>query len=160
MKQTYSYLFAVCPDTCFTGSIFSIAMIDLALYRCRIGLFCAGAGGRVGDKIKDQGKHKYHKPSVFSPTNRPQSTKFNTYSHSSMELEENIVHSNSYFMHNNLYLCIILIFMLITSSFVCSPTFKISHNICPGVVYLKWDLSFITISQIKIGFFTWCFMFS
>ena len=129
-------------------------MIDLAVYRYRIGIFGGGQGGGLGGKIKDQGKHKYHKPSFFSQTNRHQTTKFNTYSHSSMELEENIVHSNSYFMHNNLYLCIILIFMLITSSFVCSPTFKISHNICPGVVYLKWDLPFITISQIKVAFFT------
>ena len=43
--------------------------------------------------------------------------------------------------------------MLITSSFVCSPNFKVSHNICPGVLYLKWDLSFIAVSQIKIAFF-------
>ena len=128
-------------------------MIDLAVYRYRIGIFGGGQGGRLGGKVKDQGKHHHHKPSVFSPTNRPQSTKFNIYNHSSMELEENIVHINSYFMHTNLcmllYLCIILIFMIITSSFVFSPDFKISHNICPGVVYLKWDLSFITISPIS-----------
>ena len=133
-------------------------MIDLAVYRYRIGIFGGGQGGRLGGKVKDRGKHQNHKPSVFSPTNRPQSTKFNIYNKSSMELEENIVHSNSYFMHNSLYmllyLCIILVFMLITSSFICSPNFKISHNICPGVVYLNWDLSFIIISHIKIAFFT------
>ena len=141
---------------CFFG--IQHQMIDLSVYRYRIGIFGGGKGGRLGGKLKDQDKNQGHKPSVFSPTNRPQSTKFNLFNLSSMELEENIVHSNSYFMHTNLcmllYLSIILIFMLITSSFVCSPNFKISQNIFPGVVYLKWDLSFITISQIKIAFFT------
>ena len=81
-------------------------MIDLAVYRYRIGVFDGGQGGSLGGKVKDQREHQGHKPSVFSPTNRPQSTKFNMYNYSSMEFEENIVHSNSYFMHNNL--CMLL----------------------------------------------------
>ena len=136
-------------------------MIDISLYRRRIGLFCGGGGDRLGSKLKDQSNNQYedYKSSVFSPTNMPHSTKFNLYNQSSMELEENVVHKNSYFIHSNLfmllYLYTILIFTMITSYFVCSPDFNIaiSYNICPGVVYLKWDLSFITISQIKIAFF-------
>ena len=114
-------------------------MIDLAVYRYRIGIFGGGMGGRLGGKLKDQGKNQCHKPDVFSPTNRPQSTKFNLYNYSSMELEENIVRSNSYFIHTSLfmllYLCIILIFMLITSYIVCLPVFDISHNIYAQVLY-------------------------
>ena len=132
-------------------------MIDLALYRCRIGLFCGCGVGRLGGKSKDRGKDQYHKPYVFSPTNRPQSTKFNLFNKSTMEPEENIVHNTTYFMHTKfymlLYLYMILIFTLITLSIVCLPDFMISLNIYPGVVYLKWDLSFITLSQIKIAYF-------
>ena len=76
------------------------------LCRHGIGLFGGGGGGRSGDKLKTQDKNQYHKPSVFSPTNMPQSTKFNRYSQFSMEFDENIVHYNSYFM--NTKLCMLL----------------------------------------------------
>ena len=53
----------------------------------------------------------------------------------------------------SLYLYIILMFTLITLSFLCSPYFDVSCKLNPGIVYLKWDLSFISFSQIKIAYF-------
>ena len=74
--------------------------------------------GGGGDKLKDHGKDQYHKPYAFSPTDMPQSTQFNLFNKSTMEPDENIVHSTSYFMHTKfymlLYLYMILIFTLIT----------------------------------------------
>ena len=139
---------------CFAGCLV-VLMIDISVYRFRIGIFAGGKGVVKGGNLRNENFDF----SVFSPTNRPHSTKFYLYNQSSMDIEENVVHKNSYFIHSNLfmllYLYIILIFTMITSYFVCSPDFNISisYNICPGVLYLKWDLSFITISHIKIAFF-------
>ena len=128
-------------------------MIDLALYRCRIGIFGGGGFRGKGSTLQNKGQ----KFSVFSPTGCPSSTKFYRFEKSSNKCEENVVRSSNYFMYSNLfmllYFYIILLFTIITLPIVLSPSFKISHIICPGVMYLKWDLSFITISQIKIAYF-------
>ena len=136
-------------------------MIDLSLYRCRIGLYGGGVGKGNGGNFKDRGgfnsRPQGQDYSVFIPTGCPTSTKFYLFEQSNNKFEENIVHSSNYFMYNKLfmllYFYLILIFTIITFSFVCSTNFKISLNICPGVVYLNWDLSFITISQIKVAYF-------
>ena len=131
-------------------------MIDLALYRCRIGLYTRGRA-REGFNCGNS-KNINYDDSVFSPTNCPRPTKFYRFDPVSREMEENIVHGNRDFIPTNffmlLYFYIILMFTAISLSFVCSPNFNISFDLHSGVVYLKWDLSFITISQIKIAFFT------
>ena len=102
-------------------------------------------------------KNKNQDNSVFSPTNCPLPTKFYLFDQCSKKIEENIVHGNSDYIITNflmlLYFYIILIFTMISLSFVCSPGFNISLNLHPGVMYLKWNLSFITISQIKVAYF-------
>ena len=110
-------------------------------------------GGGRGSKLNDE----VDEYSVFSPTNSPQSTKFYLFEPSSMTLEENIVHCPKVCMFKklfmSLYLYIILMFTLITLSFLCSPHFTVSCILNPGVVYLNWDLSFISFSHIKIAYF-------
>ena len=128
-------------------------MIDISIYRCRIGTFSGGKGLGKGGNLRN-GSYDF---SVFSPTNSPKSTKFYMFEHSTKQFEENVVHNGIYFTYTKLfmlfYFYIMLIFTMITLSFVCSPNFKVNHNIYPGVVYLNWDLSFISFSQIKIAYF-------
>ena len=113
-------------------------MIDLSLYRCRIGIFCGGKGwdSGQGGELKDQCQDF----SVFNPTNILYSTKFYRFEQASMSFEEAIIHKTSYFTSNKifmlLYLYIMLIFSTIILSFTCSPKFNISYTVHPGVVYL------------------------
>ena len=128
-------------------------MIDLALYRCRVGIFGGGGFRGKGSSAKNQGQRF----SVFSPTGCPRPTKFYRFDQSNNTVEENLIHSGKYFTYTKfnmlLYFYIILLFTIISLSIVNSPNFNISPNICPDVMYLNWDLSFITISQIKIAYF-------
>ena len=77
-------------------------MIDLALYRCRIGLYTRGRarGGFNSGNSKNQNRN--YDNSVFSPTNCPRPTKFYRYDPVSKEMEENIVHGNEDFIPTNI----------------------------------------------------------
>ena len=137
--------------TRFAGCLVFL-MIDISIYRCRIGIYAGGRGLEKGGNSRNEN----YDFSVFSP-NCPRSTKFYLFEQSTKQFEENVVHGGKYFTNTKLfmlfYFYIMLLFTMITQSIVCSPNFKINYNIYSGVVYLKWDLSFITVSYIKIACF-------
>ena len=131
-------------------------MIDIELYRCRIGIFCGGGGCGKGNNFNF--KNTAQDFSVFSPTNNLHSTKFYRLNTSTMKMEENIVHSDRHtttnIMYTLLYFYFIMLFTIISLSFLCSPMHSINslHHLYSGVVYLNWDLSFIAISHIKVAY--------
>ena len=127
-------------------------MIDLVLYRCRVGEY---AGGKFrGDSRNTHSQES----SVFSPS-CPKSTKFYYMDKSTMHINEQTVHSQQYFIESKvfsiLYIYLILFFALISLLMVYSTSFSIPRvlKIGPGVVYLNWTLSFLTVANIKVAYF-------
>ena len=133
-------------------------MIDLELYRSRIGIFGGGMGKGKGVKGCGKGNadgKQFTNPSAFNPHNRPGPMKFfkcdNTGTWS-----ENIIRSPPEFFHQSLHITlysyIMLMFLLITLSIVSSHTFivNIPHSSLP---YINFKISILSLMHIKIGYF-------
>ena len=138
-------------------------MIDLELYRCRVGLF---SGGGVRGKVKS-----FHQDfSVFSPYCN-KSTKFYSFDRNTGYVNENIVHCQKHFIHKTLlilfYLYLLSTFVLVSSSIILSASFQTrsmpssilqSVNFVHGLpVYISWSMSHISVTHIKVAYFYFMF---
>ena len=128
-------------------------MIDLVLYRHRIGAYAGGSGRGKVLKSQDQDY------SVFSPY-CPKSTKFWFLDSSTMHTDERVVHPQQHFIHMNIYLSfysyLILLFALISLTMVHSTSFSVPHigtNYYMGVLYLSWIVPPCTLTHIKVAYF-------
>ena len=134
----------------------TVTMIDLALYRCRVGVY-AGVG--LGGYYILFQKQDY---SVFSQ-NCPQFTKFVYLDKSIMQIEERVVHSKQQVKILLLfYLYLISIFALISLLMVHSVNFTTPQSLrcgpqslhCgPGMWYLNCKMSFPTMAYMKVAYF-------
>ena len=127
-------------------------MMDLMLYRCRIGVY---AGGRFrGESRKNLSRNS----SIFLPSCH-KSTKFYYMDKSTKHINEQTVHSQQYFTHikifSVLYVYLILFFALISLLMIHSVSLSIPQtlHICPGAMYLNWKMSFFTVAHIKVAYF-------
>ena len=125
-------------------------MIDLVLYRCRIGGFCGGMGrGKNKVSTKDY--------SMISSKDLPKYTKFLCFEPSTMHIEENVIYGPEYYTQISilmiLYLYIISIFGLVTSSLISSPKFIIPRLLFPGMSYFNCQLSFPAVAHINVAYF-------
>ena len=116
-------------------------MIDLVLYRCRIGVY---AGGSFRGDIM---KRSSQESSIFLPY-CPKSTKFYHMDKSTMHTEELTVHSQQYFINTKisclLYIYLIMFFTLLSLLVVHSISLSASQIIILGglgVPYLNWTMS-------------------
>ena len=85
------------------------------------------------------------------------STCFRSVNMRSKSVEENVIRSPQHYTQNKLffglYLYLMSLFALITSTMLLVPNSTVSRNIFPGVVYLNFRLSFMTMAHIKVGYF-------
>ena len=131
---------------CFRWWLLSM-MIDITLYRFRIGVF---GGGSVRGRVAF--RNKGHSDFI---TYYLKSVKFYRLNTNNMHFEENIVHSQKHFIHSNMLL---LLYIYFISFFTCtsllminSTSFSISHLVNPAI-YLNWNIPSITLAYIKVAY--------
>ena len=134
-------------------------MIDIQLYRCRVGIFSGGG-------VRGNGKSLNQDFSVFSPYCN-ESTKFYCFDQNTGYVNENIVHCQKHFIRKTLsilfYSYLISIFVLVSSLMVLSanfPNYSVfqSVNFVHGLpIYISWSMSHISVTHIKVAYFYFIF---
>ena len=130
-------------------------MIDLQLYRCRVGIFSGGG-------VRGNGKSLNQDFSVFSPYCN-ESTKFYCFDQNTGYVNENVVHCQKHFIRKILlilfYLYLISIFALVSSLMELSANFP-NYSVFQSVnfvhklpIYISWSMSHISVAHIKVAYF-------
>ena len=122
-------------------------MIDLNVYRCRVGLFCGGLYRGIRKRNTKNKTKTFLDNSAFSPHSIPEFVGFCWLDTNTGLISENVIHSplknNHTSLMSLLYIYFILTITTIMLSLISSPNF--TFTVRPSFAYLNIELFFLNI---------------